>query len=57
MIFCGAEIIGSLFPNNDMSNIPKNHVSRATSDGNLIRVSITTLIQRQVATCYIIMRH
>jgi hypothetical protein len=52
MIFCGAEILGSLALDNDMSNIPKNHISRATSDGNLVRVSITTLIRRQVATCY-----
>jgi hypothetical protein len=44
MIFCGVEILGSLVPNNDMPNIPKNHVSRATSDGNLVKVSIATLI-------------
>ncbi len=33
-------------------NIPKNHISNATSDGNLVRVSIATLIRRQMATCY-----
>jgi len=43
MIFCGAEILGSLALNNDMLNIPKN-LSRETSDGNIIRVSIATLI-------------
>ncbi len=35
-----------------MSNIPKNHVSKAINDGNLVRVWIATLIQRQMATCY-----
>ncbi len=52
MLFCGAKIFGSLVPNNDMLNIPKNHVSKATRDGNLVRVSIATLIWRQVTACY-----
>jgi hypothetical protein len=52
MIFCGAEILGSLALNNDMLSIPKNHVLRATSDGNIVKVSIATLTRRQVATCY-----
>jgi phenylalanyl-tRNA synthetase alpha subunit len=33
MIFCGAKNLRSLVPDNDMLNIPKNHVSRAISDG------------------------
>jgi hypothetical protein len=30
-----------------MSNIPKDHVSRVTNDGNLIKVSTTTLMTKE----------
>jgi hypothetical protein len=30
-----------------MSNIPKDHVSKVTNDGNLIKVSTTTLMTRE----------
>lgn len=36
-----------LAPNHDMSNIPKDHVSKVANDGNLIRVSTTTLMTRE----------
>jgi len=36
-----------LAPNNDMSNIPKDRVSRVTNDGNVIKVSTTILMTRE----------
>lgn len=48
-IFCGVKFLGPLTLDDGILKILGDHVSKVVGDGNLIKVSITTLMTRENA--------